>query len=453
MEINALLSSRWVTEFHKRWVRGKNVLLHGNVADQFLVNDEYQDMQKFLGRFFQSKGYELIVEYDFVEGFRVPDEKRSLFNRLSGDRRRAADSPGAQERAVLPESPSTAAGASAAAGQPRQKPVAGGAPRELSVAQQARSANRVDTFEDFAAIERLLRQTKHATAVVVHFGDRLVANTKQQQEPERKALVCLMKAMQEAVRATIPQGPVAGYKNMLVIVGSHLEAVPEWLLRENTFIELLEVSRPRTDERMTFLRKRIQTFQGGRELEAEPDAVERAAVEFGNLTDGFTWWDLEAVRRTSVVEQISVGSMRELIDFYKFGDRDDPWEKLGRERVNESRRALENRVIGQTEAVNAVVQMIKAAREGVTMAVEDKGGGRPKGVFFFVGPTGVGKTELAKALTELIFTREDAFARFDMSEYAEQHAAEKLAGAPPGYVGYDEGGPACRARWAERRRF
>src|ERR1700754_3082440 len=135
MEINALLSSRWVTEFHKRWVRGKNVLLHGNVADQFLVNDEYQDMPKFLGRFFESKGYELIVEYDFVEGFRVPDERRSLFSRLSGARRRTARSCGAQERAVLPESPSTTAGASPApaGGQPRQKPVAGGTPRELSV--------------------------------------------------------------------------------------------------------------------------------------------------------------------------------------------------------------------------------------------------------------------------------------------------------------------------------
>ena len=65
---------------------------------------------------------------------------------------------------------------------------------------------------------------------------------------------------------------------------------------------------------------------------------------------------------------------------------------------------------------------------------------KPKGIFFFVRPTGMGKTEVAKALTELVFGDEKAFARFDMSEYKEQHAAEKLTGSPPGFVGYGEGG-------------
>src|SRR5262249_42628374 len=84
--------------------------------------------------------------------------------------------------------------------------------------------------------------------------------------------------------------------------------------------------------------------------------------------------------------------------------------------------------------------VLVSARVGVSMSEATARSGRPKGTFFFVGPTGVGKTELAKALTGLIFGDDTAFARFDMSEYAEQHAAEKLAGSPPGYVGYEEGG-------------
>jgi ATP-dependent Clp protease ATP-binding subunit ClpA len=119
--------------------------------------------------------------------------------------------------------------------------------------------------------------------------------------------------------------------------------------------------------------------------------------------------------------------------------RDDPWEELNREKVAGATALLSKRVIGQPRAVQAVTTMLTSARVGLNMSGASRTG-RPKGVFFFVGPTGVGKTELAKAVTELVFGDEQAFARFDMSEYKEEHAAEKLAGAPPGFVGYEEGG-------------
>jgi ATP-dependent Clp protease ATP-binding subunit ClpB len=95
---------------------------------------------------------------------------------------------------------------------------------------------------------------------------------------------------------------------------------------------------------------------------------------------------------------------------------------------------LGNRVIGQSAAVQAVSDAVRRARAGV--ADPD----RPTGSFLFLGPTGVGKTELAKALAEFLFDDERAMIRIDMSEYGEKHSVARLVGAPPGYVGYEEGG-------------
>ena len=95
---------------------------------------------------------------------------------------------------------------------------------------------------------------------------------------------------------------------------------------------------------------------------------------------------------------------------------------------------LHKRVIGQDQAVSAISRAIRRNRSGLQT------GKRPIGSFLFLGPTGVGKTELAKALAELLFDDEEALIRFDMSEYMEKFAASRLNGAPPGYVGYEEGG-------------
>lgn len=100
---------------------------------------------------------------------------------------------------------------------------------------------------------------------------------------------------------------------------------------------------------------------------------------------------------------------------------------------------LEARVVGQPFAIAAISEAIRRSRSGLSDP------GRPVGVFLFLGPTGVGKTELAKALAEQLFNQEDAIIRCDMSEYMEKHAAAKLIGSPPGYVGYEEGGQLTEA--------
>ena len=110
-----------------------------------------------------------------------------------------------------------------------------------------------------------------------------------------------------------------------------------------------------------------------------------------------------------------------------------------REKLLHMEEKLRERVVGQDEAINAVASAVRRARAGL----QDPN--RPIGSFLFLGPTGVGKTELCKALAEFLFDDEHAMVRIDMSEFMEKHSVARLIGAPPGYVGYEEGGTLTEA--------
>jgi ATP-dependent Clp protease ATP-binding subunit ClpB len=110
-----------------------------------------------------------------------------------------------------------------------------------------------------------------------------------------------------------------------------------------------------------------------------------------------------------------------------------------RERLTKLERELGRRVIGQSQALSAVANAVRRSRAGL----QDPN--RPVGSFIFLGPTGVGKTETARALAEFLFDDERAIVRLDMSEYMEKHAVAKMIGAPPGYIGYEEGGQLTEA--------
>ena len=164
---------------------------------------------------------------------------------------------------------------------------------------------------------------------------------------------------------------------------------------------------------------------------------------------------LEAIQReleakeAQLVEIQEAGSnlLREQVTDADIAEIVAKWTGIPVNRLLESERQkllkleghLHERVIGQSEAVTAVSASIRRARAGMNDP------GRPLGSFLFMGPTGVGKTELARALAAFLFDTEDAMIRLDMSEYMEKHAVSRLVGAPPGYVGYEEGGQLSEA--------
>jgi ATP-dependent Clp protease ATP-binding subunit ClpB len=171
------------------------------------------------------------------------------------------------------------------------------------------------------------------------------------------------------------------------------------------------------------------------------DLNKAAQLKYGKLEG--VQRDREA-KEAQLIEIQSTGStlLREQVTEADIAEIVAKWTGIPVNRLLESERQkllqLENhlhqRVIGQQEAVSAVAAAIRRARAGM------KDPGRPIGSFLFMGPTGVGKTELARALAEFLFDSDDALVRLDMSEYMEKHSVSRLVGAPPGYVGYEEGG-------------
>ncbi|HKV89115.1 MAG TPA: ATP-dependent chaperone ClpB [Candidatus Dormibacteraeota bacterium] len=222
--------------------------------------------------------------------------------------------------------------------------------------------------------------------------------------------------------------------------------------------ELAELAERRTSLRSRWEQEkavigRIRTLKA--QLEEVRAAAERAerAADFGKAAElryGHTVKlekDLEAAHKKLAGLQADHALLKEEVDEEDIAEIVSRWTRIPVSRLMEGEidklikmeERLHDRVIGQDEAVSAVANAVRRSRSGLSDP------NRPVGSFIFLGPTGVGKTELARALAEFLFDAEQALIRMDMSEYQEKHTVARLIGAPPGYVGYDEGGQLTEA--------
>jgi ATP-dependent Clp protease ATP-binding subunit ClpB len=180
-------------------------------------------------------------------------------------------------------------------------------------------------------------------------------------------------------------------------------------------------------------------------LERDGDLAGASAIRYGDLPD----FERRIAEATDDLSKLQAGTrfLKEEVDAEDVAEVVSRWTGVPVSRLLEGEiqklvrleSTLHERVVGQDEAVSAVSNAIRRSRAGLSDP------NRPIGSFLFLGPTGVGKTELARALAEYLFDDEKAITRIDMSEYMEKHAVSRLVGAPPGYVGYDEGGQLTEA--------
>ncbi len=200
-------------------------------------------------------------------------------------------------------------------------------------------------------------------------------------------------------------------------------------------------------EAIAHIRELKEQLEAARsEVERETDLERAAEIRYGQIPE----LERQVEAATKQLEELQSGGQRMLkeeVDEEDVAEVVSRWTGVPVSRLMEGEMAklvhmeqvLHGRVVGQDEAVTAVANAIRRSRAGLSDPH------RPIGSFLFLGPTGVGKTELARSLADFLFDDERAMVRIDMSEYMERHAVSRLIGAPPGYVGYDEGGQLTEA--------
>lgn len=279
-----------------------------------------------------------------------------------------------------------------------------------------------------------LDNTDQSTLAVLFYLDKLAPYRERSgySDEEQKTLVRLEKLVENITP-----------NNRLVMVALQDSMVPVELYVRSPKTRLHLIPLPDAKDRLAYLQHSLRS-----------EALASELPLIADLTDGLYLRDLDAiVRDLTRIEAPDKQQIRKTINEYRLGEPEDRWGQLDLEKMQsafewftqesddeDTKRARTGKIIkGQDDAVRQVLKVIRQARAGLS-GMASGTPSKPRGVLFFAGPTGVGKTFLAKLLAEFLFGSEDAFIRIDMSELKEEQSVAKLIGSPPGYVGFDEGG-------------
>ncbi len=331
-------------------------------------------------------------------------------------------------------------------------------PDEVAVREQAeklfdlklKSGSQMVSLETLANIMKTLVSLREARcALVMDFASRITRQADHLAEGEHRFFISSEKlALHAAPIVPLKDGvPVPGEKpmyNPVLWLVNRAQDLPSWFTLDSERVANLIIGKPDYEMRQAAALQLAPLFVG--HTEATEPTREKFVKRFAESTEGMSLTALADITELADRSGLAMGDIDDAVRCYKVGALDNPWRKdYLREKIRDAQSFIEDRVKGQHPAVVKTLDILKRSVMGMTGAQARAGGSRPRGVLFFAGPTGVGKTELAKTLTQLVFGDEKAYLRFDMSEFAEEHSGARLLGAPPGYVGFDAGGELTNA--------
>lgn len=381
-------------------------ILEGNIYDlhpypSSTAGDEVQwnllSFEQYLHRYLVEKGYEIIIFYDHVDGFynRFAPDHLQKFLRVTNINNEAGN---------------------------------------VQAGQQTYRA----TIDKATEIIRTSRENKKSpVAVILNFASRYISIPDQLSDEERYAYSRLfINSLKPKQVKSIATDQLV--YQLLFFVTNKANDLPAWFYLENPYVKTLHINKPDRQTRLRFINSQIRFFVDSDKFES--NELQKYKERFVDLTDGFTNIELNGLRVLCKQEDIPINRISEAISLYKYGIKKNPWNEISAEKLKGAEKFITNRVKGQQPAIMQTLDIIKRATTGLAGLQHSASSNKPKGILFFAGPTGTGKTELAKTLAQLLFGDEQACIRFDMSEFQQSHSDQKLLGAPPGYVGYESGG-------------
>ncbi|MDH2425658.1 AAA family ATPase [Sphaerisporangium sp. TRM90804] len=384
-------------------------VLYGNLRDHFLVRPDggppqLQSLRDLLWGMLEPNGYRCLLYTDPVDGL-----------------------------AVHPRSPdATEAAARLLGGQSRGAPGGGNPPSLARLRADLAAFGRPQQPEQGRPPVR--------AAFVIDYASQLAVSPENLDPAERDFFLACLKLSRTAAGLFLPGAVRPGpLYNPIIWLVEREQDLPSWFTAANARVRSIGVPSPDFGDRQETARLLAGSFRGEASAPEVCDA-------FAEQAEGLALQQMVDITRLARDRGLGFERLPDAVRTYKLGVLDNPWRRgFLRGRIKEGETSLPARVVGQDAAVTKTLDILKRAALGLSGAQAAQSSSRPRGVLFFAGPTGVGKTELAKRVAALVFGDESAYLRFDMSEFSAEHAGDRLIGAPPGYTGHEAGGELTNA--------
>jgi ATP-dependent Clp protease ATP-binding subunit ClpB len=397
-----LPTSRWLNDLERLLPIRSQFVVSGSIHDSFLVplagDTALVPLIRAAWEILKAKNYRFMLVYDPADGLRVyPDE------------------PSHREQA------------------------------EKLFDLKLKAGTQLVSLETLSNVMKTLVALREARcALVLDFASRITRQADQLTEGEHRFFVAAEKLALNAAPIVPTEGGGKPLYNPVLWLVNRPQDLPSWFTLDSERIASLIIGKPDYEMRQATAMQLAPLFAAY--ADAAAPARDKFVKRFADGTEGMTLTALSDITELADRAALGIGDIEDAVRCYKVGALDNPWRKdYLRDKISKAQNFIEDRVKGQHPAVVKTLDILKRSVMGMTGAQARSGGSRPRGVLFFAGPTGVGKTELAKTLTQLVFGDEKAYLRFDMSEFAEEHTSARLLGAPPGYIGFDAGGELTNA--------
>lgn len=409
--------NEWLEKFNREIGIKASVILYGNTCDimqNILDGGKYQSVLEVIISYIQKKGYKKIIKWDRVSG-------------IDGNLSINIPEPDIKENDKTDDADSQS--------------------YDIDIEDNTQNDNNgrlKEMSEFFPYMLNIISNGNKETAFIIDYSDYLFGNAMALSEQERVYLTMLSKALKDSQSYNINSDDFDTLGSLVVIFTKSDETIPSSYYLNNAQVASVNVPLPARCDRARFISDCESCFFFDKDV--FEDKIKKD--NFIDSLDGFSLKEIAQLAKLSKQifkesnEQLSPES---LINLYKYGEKISPWEELSNKKIATISDTLKKRVKGQDFAIEKVKDVVIRAFTGFSGLQHSATQQKPKGTLFFAGPTGVGKTELAKSLAQFIFGDENACIRFDMSEYNHEHSDQRLVGAPPGYVGYEAGGQLTNA--------